>query len=609
VKIRRHYLTLRRAFAQYDEHEPIEVTTEQLAEKLDCTHRNMVLLLKRMQQEQWLTWSARRGRGNRSTLIFIAPLHTMVLLEAQQFVQKQNLQAALELLQQSDNLPKVRGQFQEWLSSQFGFHSELQGTRRMDVLRFPLPQRIHSLDPVSILYTGESHLANQLFDGLIRMNDKGDAILPHIAHAWESDSSRTVWTFYLRKGVLFHNGRELVAEDVRYSLERLQQLAPQGLYSSIYNDIQHIKAVKETTVQIKLARRNELFLPFLTTNRASIVPQEACDGPSFSSKPIGTGPFRLAGNEGGVWILEAFAPYFQGRGFLDRVEIWTLEKGGDSDAKGADAIKKDTSLSLPELHTFQVMHNMRISDMAAEEWQQVRQSGMTCKFITVNEMKHGPLKSAAVRASLNAAIDRIALIEQLSGDVIEPAYSFWPEADDDRTNRYTEANSNVVSATASPIMTAAPLREPLVLATIPQYRDDAELVKQHCERAGFSIAIRLLTAEQFQSAERMSADLLLFAVMLDEHRELRLLELLRSMQQHMTPKLHNEIEQQISKLLTESSSEQRKQHFLGIEALLNEQNILLFLYRKHLKTAFHPSIRGISLESLGWVRFRDIWHT
>ena len=51
MKIRKHYLTLRRSFPHVHEDHPLEITLEELALHLDCTHRNMVLLLKRMQQE------------------------------------------------------------------------------------------------------------------------------------------------------------------------------------------------------------------------------------------------------------------------------------------------------------------------------------------------------------------------------------------------------------------------------------------------------------------------------------------------------------------------------------------------------------------------------
>src|SRR5438105_3144446 len=99
MKIRRHYLALRRSFPQFQEGMPVETTLEELAEVLKCTHRNMVILLKRMQQEKWLTWTPRRGRGNRSSLLFLARQEDMLLQEAQEMVGKQDLRSALELVQ------------------------------------------------------------------------------------------------------------------------------------------------------------------------------------------------------------------------------------------------------------------------------------------------------------------------------------------------------------------------------------------------------------------------------------------------------------------------------------------------------------------------------
>ncbi|SEM91166.1 ABC transporter substrate-binding protein [Paenibacillus sp. OV219] len=611
MKIRQHYLALRNYYPKYKEQEPLEITTLELAEVLDCTHRNMVLLLKRMQQEQWLSWESRRGRGNRSVLQFLARKEDIALQEAQEIAEKQDLQSAISYLQTMDEGTHVlRQQFQEWLSGRFGFHSELQGERRMDILRFPLPQRIHSLDPASIHYSGESHLANQLYDGLVRMSAAGDTISPHLAHAWEVDESRTVWTFYLRKGVLFHHGTEMLGADVKYALERLQTLAPKGLFNWVYMKIIRIETPDERTVRMTLSEPNELFLAFLTTNRASIVPapnrvqDDALHQQQYSSigtKPIGTGPFRLMEQVSGVFVLEAFPSYFQGRGFLDRVEVWS--QPGDKPLDEAE-----------ELASFQVMHNVRLSKSAASRWQQVRQSGMTCKFITVNELRDGPLSIAAVREALDLALDRSELITRLSGDVIERADSFWPQAADRQMDSSESSVDTTIAITdieaiKERVRASGYQGEPIVLATIPQYETDALIVQQVCEDAGITIAIKLIEAELFKGEERLSADLLLFAIMLDEHRELRLIDLYTSMQHHRKPHMRLLLQKQIADILTERSPLRRAAAFLELEKQLLESHSLLFLYRKHLKTAFHPSIRGISLESLGWVRFRDLWFT
>jgi SgrR family transcriptional regulator len=609
MKIRRHYLTLRQAFPAVTEHMPFDSTTQELAALLQCTQRNMVLLLGRMQQEQWLAWTPKRGRGNRSQLVFLAPAEQLALQEAQELVQKQHLQAALALVGQMDESLRLREQLQTWLTGQFGFQSNLEGKRRTDILRFPLPQTIYSLDPAAIHYTGESHLVNQLFDGLVRIDPQGGHILPHLAHAWDVDETRTCWTFYLRKGILFHHGRELDSSDVKYSLERLRALAPQGLYSWVYTAITSMETPDDTTIRIRLHERNELFLPFLASNRASIVPQDACEaaGERFGARPVGTGPFRLADHQQDVWILEAFPSYFQGRAFLDRVEVWTLAK-------------KEGLLQQEEQPSFQIMHNARLSGNAAERWQQIRQSGTTCKFITVNERRGGLLANSAIRQAIDHVISRTELLRLLAGDVTQQTNSFWPEEEaaphtepiighnDDGAATEREPHA-YLGKVKEQLRQAGYAGEKLTLATIPQYVDDADRIRQLCARAGVPLQINLITAEQFKGEARMDADLLLFAIMLDEHRELRLIDLYRSMQQHASEPVRSWLEAGINRLLTEPELQRRANIFRQLEAGLTERSSLLFLYRKQLKTAYHPSVRGISLESLGWVRFKDIWFT
>ncbi|WP_182914334.1 ABC transporter substrate-binding protein [Paenibacillus sp. 1011MAR3C5] len=598
MKIRRHYFILREAYPQATDGVPLQVTTAELAEKLDCTHRNMVLLLKRMVQEEWIEWTARRGRGNRSLLTFAKPLDSLMLEEAEELAMRGDLQSALELLQPRG--AALVGRFQQWLSGQFGFQTIVEGERRTDTLRFPMPSTIDSLDPARIHYVGESHLVNQLFDGLVRMDVRGDTVLPHLAHAWETNEARTEWTFFLRKGIFFHHGREMTSSDVKYTLRRLHRLAPNGLYSWVYNGIEQMDTPDDLTIRFRLKTRNEAFLSFLSTNRASIVPEDLCEqaGDSFgqaSGAVVGTGPFRLAGSSHGIWILEAFPSYFQERPFLDRVEVWTMPPGAD---------RKEEDME--ELRQFQVMHNVRIEGMAGGEWEQVRQSGTTCKFLTINELKNGPLANAAFRSALDYAIHRTELLRRLSGDVIEPAASFWSRPAAEGTQGDIE-DAGFRHSCSDMLRECGYTGEPLTLTTIPQYEHDAALIQEMLGKAGINLHIHLIAAEQFKGKERMTADLLLFAIMLDEHRELRLIDLYKSMMQHMDQRTSDVLGDALQLILGEPDASARMSLFMKIEDELIKRHSLLFLYRKHLKTAFHPSVQGISLESLGWVRFRDLW--
>ena len=76
-----------------------------------------------------------------------------------------------------------------------------------------------TLDPAIVQDATSHEFVSLLFSGLVAL-DSSLQVVPDLAERWEVDDSGTVYTFYLRKNATFHNGRPLVAEDVRYSLER-----------------------------------------------------------------------------------------------------------------------------------------------------------------------------------------------------------------------------------------------------------------------------------------------------------------------------------------------------------------------------------------------------
>jgi peptide/nickel transport system substrate-binding protein len=151
-------------------------------------------------------------------------------------------------------------------------------------------------------------------------------ILPDLAEKWEYKDSTTL-VFSLRKGVRFHkkppvNGREVVADDVKYSLERFRAKSP---IRARFDPVQSIDVVDRYTVRIVL---KEPFAPFLnhlaSAAHTAILPREAEERFKDFNSPeavIGTGPFVLKSYERGVRIVFERNPdyYMPGLPYLDGV--------------------------------------------------------------------------------------------------------------------------------------------------------------------------------------------------------------------------------------------------------------------------------------------------
>ena len=120
--------------------------------------------------------------------------------------------------------------------------------------------------------------------------DRTGKIVPWLAERWHTSDNKN-YTFFLRKGVRFHNGRELKAADIKFVLQRAMNPETKHPYPGYYEAISDIIVKDDYTVTITLKTLNANFLLNLARQGSVIYPREAVD--TLKSAPIGTGPFRF----------------------------------------------------------------------------------------------------------------------------------------------------------------------------------------------------------------------------------------------------------------------------------------------------------------------------
>ncbi|MGX5851549.1 ABC transporter substrate-binding protein [Mesorhizobium sp. PL10] len=146
-----------------------------------------------------------------------------------------------------------------------------------------------SLDPTKILTNTDIARAFQVYNTLVRLDDKL-AVKPSLAESWEmTKPDATEWVFKLRRGVTFHNGKSFTAADVVWNIQR--HIAPTSSSNarSLLASVKQVKADDSTTVRFTLDSPNvdfpvNLGMPYLPMGP---------EGQSDFSLPIGTGPFRM----------------------------------------------------------------------------------------------------------------------------------------------------------------------------------------------------------------------------------------------------------------------------------------------------------------------------
>jgi peptide/nickel transport system substrate-binding protein len=181
-------------------------------------------------------------------------------------------------------------------------NNETKNNKNHLVFRYNEHKNIGSLDPAFSKDNADIWATNQLFNGLVQM-DNNLNVQPSIAKHWTISEDALTYSFALRNDVFFHkhtlfgkdSTRTVIASDFEYSLNRLRdkQIASPGSWT--LSKVDDFKALNDTVFQIKLKQPFPAFLGLLTMKYCSVVPKEIVEhyGSDFRSHPIGTGPFKF----------------------------------------------------------------------------------------------------------------------------------------------------------------------------------------------------------------------------------------------------------------------------------------------------------------------------
>lgn len=167
-----------------------------------------------------------------------------------------------------------------------------EGSKR-DTLRVATAYDAITLDPVANNDSPSSHAMHQMYQGLIELDADSNPV-PCLAESWEMPDDLT-YIFHLRKGVKFHNGEEMKAEDVVFSFDRARVSPP---VAHIFGGIKEgsFETPDDYTVKFQLQSPNTAFMKCLAHASGFIVSKKAVEEvgeKEFSQNPCGTGPFKF----------------------------------------------------------------------------------------------------------------------------------------------------------------------------------------------------------------------------------------------------------------------------------------------------------------------------
>ena len=300
-------------------------------------------------------------------------------------------------------------------------------------------------DPVAVapygMAPGAAHWGKEhTYDSLAEF-DKGLNIKPALATSWKYES-KTAMIFNLRKGVKFHNGKELTADDVVYSVQEHEEPAAarkRGGRSQRPGDDLSAEAVSKYVVRLKLSAPDARIVGFFAWQRyGPIVPEGLYDQINVSRNAIGTGPYKMVGFNplDRVELVRNDSFWKTGQPYMDAM---TLKVMTDEQARVAAlragaidgaTLSVDVARSLKGDSNLQVLSNL---NAAFRELQ-----------MTLKPGRNEPWADPRVRQAVNFAINRQQIIQNVySGEAaytsyVPPGYGPWPLTDAQLKQKYAK---------------------------------------------------------------------------------------------------------------------------------------------------------------------------
>jgi peptide/nickel transport system substrate-binding protein len=351
-------------------------------------------------------------------------------------------------------------------------------------------------DPVAVapfgMAPGAAMWGKELsYDSLAEF-DRGLNIKPALATSWKSDKRGT--TFQLRKGVKFHNGKELTADDVVYSVKMMKNPPPPGsaaVAANVPGTITDATAISKYVVRINQTAPDARILGFFAWQRyGPIVPEGLYDQINVSRNAIGTGPYKMIGfnpldrvelvaNQN-FW--KAGQPYMDAMTLKVMVDEQSRVAALRAGAIDGATLSVDTARSLQGVGNLQVLSNL---NAAFRELQMSLKPG-----------RNEPWADQRVRQAVNFAINRQQIIDTVySGQAaytsyVPPGFGPWPLTQAQLKTKYAKFDL----PTAKKLMAAAGASKGfsvnMTIVGLQDYPSVAQLLQQQMKQINIDLNIK-----------------------------------------------------------------------------------------------------------------------
>lgn len=500
------------------------------------------------------------------------------------------------------------------------------------VFRYNEYANINTLDPAFSRTLQDNGVCNQLFNGLVQLDDDLN-ILPCIAKKWAISEDGLTYQFNLRNDVYFHkhklfgkdSTRIVIAEDFEYSLNRLrdEKIAAPG--SWVLNKVDNFKAINDSIFEITLKQPFPAFIGLLTMKYCSVVPKEIVDfyGSDFRSHPIGTGPFTFKRWEENIKLVfrknynyfekdeqNKPLPYLEAVAvtFLPdkQSEFLQFAQGNIDYLSGLDASYKDELLTA----------NGKLRETYSKSVNMIRGPYLNTEYLGFYLDSETPeIQSELIRKAINYGFDRKKMIIYLRNGIGNPANGgFIPIglAGYNQSIGYTYQPEKAKQLVSQFIDESGITNPEITLVTTSNYLSFCEFIQRELEKTGLTIHVDVMPEASLRSARSNGkVDMFRSSWIADYLDAENYLSIFYS--KNFAPGgsnyfhyKNNQFDSLYNKAFTITDIEKRKQIYTTMDSLVMQKALMVPLYYDEVIRFSRKNVKGLGVNPINLLDLRRV---
>ncbi len=352
------------------------------------------------------------------------------------------------------------------------------------ILTVALDGEIDTIDPTKSVTIVGFQVYTQMYEGLVAANPTLDGVEPRLAESWDVSPDGLTYTFHLRQGVKFHNGKDFKAEDVKYTFDKIMDPDFGSPRRPNFTTIDHMDVLDDYTVDFVLSHP---YAPMLTQLETMYLQPSGTDN-DFSKTPIGTGPFTFVDWVSGQAITLSRNPnYWQtGKPYIDGVVFRPIVEpstrivelqSGNVDLLNAVPLKDVSNLQ---------------QDSRVQVWSV---AGVVRDHVGFNMTKPPFKDNPNLRRAIAWSVDRQTIADQLLYGLGKPAQIPVPETNWAYTTELNNPAGYDLAKAKAFYDQANPKPSTVTVKVSPTYPDEvkmAELMQQSLAQIGLNLNIQQL---------------------------------------------------------------------------------------------------------------------